>query len=145
MNNNEGKGGFWPTAFFAALLVLCCGIPLLIVSGVSFAFLRNRWPMLAIVLAVIGLVGFVWYPWWASNNALELFWGQVNEDVRIVPFEKYHEAAKTAMDREVFAHEFADPQALKDEFIERTNKETLEPLMAKIPQDFGTEKRAAVC
>ena len=85
------------------------------------------------------------YPWWASNNALEIFWGQVNEDVRIVPFEKYHEAAKAAMDREVFAHEFAEAQALRDEFIERTDKNTLEQLMAKVPHDLGAEKQAAVC
>jgi len=85
------------------------------------------------------------YPWWASNNALEIFWGQINEAVRIVPFEKYHEAAKTAMDREVFAHEFAEPHALRDEFIERTDKKTMEQLTAKIPHELETEKPAAAC
>src|SRR6266542_4317323 len=34
------------------------------------------------------------FPWWASANPLDVFWGQVNEPVRIVPFEKYHECAK---------------------------------------------------
>jgi len=85
------------------------------------------------------------YPWWASSAALEIFWGQVNEAVRIVPFEKYHEAAKAAMDREVFTHEFADPQGLRDEFIERIDENILEQLVAKIPQKLETERQAAVC
>src|SRR5208282_4808983 len=29
------------------------------------------------------------YPWWASENPIEVFWGQVNEAVQIVPVEKY--------------------------------------------------------
>jgi len=33
------------------------------------------------------------YPWWASNNAVEVFWGQANESVQIVPQAKYLEAA----------------------------------------------------
>ncbi len=85
------------------------------------------------------------YPWWASRNPLEIFWGQVNEDVRIVPSEKYLEAAKSAMDREVFPHELEDPQGLRDEFVERTGAQILKQLIAKIPQELPTEKRIAVC
>lgn len=61
MNNKQDTGGFWPIALFAGLHLLCCGIPLLILSGVSLAFLRGRWPVLAVVLAVIGIIGFIWY------------------------------------------------------------------------------------
>ena len=46
---------------FAALHLVCCGLPLLLLSGVSLAFLRPGWPMLSISLAVLGLVGFLWY------------------------------------------------------------------------------------
>ncbi|MBI4658185.1 MAG: site-specific integrase [Verrucomicrobia bacterium] len=74
------------------------------------------------------------YPWWASNDPLEIFWGQVNEDVRIVPLEKYHEAAKAAMDREVFPQELDDPQSLLDEFVVRVTANTLDRLSARIPQ-----------
>jgi hypothetical protein len=42
------------------------------------------------------------YPWWASENPVEVFWGQVNEAVQIVPVEKYVAAAAQAMGREVF-------------------------------------------
>jgi integrase len=72
------------------------------------------------------------YPWWASNDSLEVFWGQVNEEVRILPFEKYHEAAKAAMDRDVFPTELNDPQSLIEEFAERITPATLAKLSAKV-------------
>ncbi len=55
--NREGSG-FW---LFAALHLLCCGIPLLILSGLSFTTLWERGPYLAGVLTAVGVVGFVWY------------------------------------------------------------------------------------
>ena len=85
------------------------------------------------------------YPWWASSNPTEIFWGQVNEEVQIVPAEKYHEAAKAAMDREVLPLEFADPQGLRDEFIERADKDVLEQLFTKIPHVVADEKQTALC
>ena len=72
------------------------------------------------------------YPWWASKNPLEAFWRQLSEEVQIVPFEKYHACAKQAMNREVFADEFADRQSLKEEFVERIPKATLVELTSKI-------------
>jgi integrase len=72
------------------------------------------------------------YPWWASNDPLEVFWGQVNEPFHIVPLEKYHDAARVAMDREVFQNEFDDPQGLIDEFAELVTAETLERLSTKL-------------
>jgi integrase len=84
------------------------------------------------------------FPWWASANPLEVFWGQVNEGVRIVPFEKYLEAAKAAMEREVFSHELSDPQALIDEFVERVPAKTLHELSAKIPMgETSVQERLA--
>ena len=72
------------------------------------------------------------YPWWASNDPLEIFWGQVNEAVRILPLKKYHDAARVAMDREVFQIEFNDPEGLIDEFAEIVTPETLKRLSAKL-------------
>jgi integrase len=72
------------------------------------------------------------YPWWASKNALEVFWGQVNEGVQITPLEKFHRCAKQAMNREVFADELADRESLKDEFLARIPKAILIKLNAKI-------------
>jgi integrase len=72
------------------------------------------------------------YPWWASNDPLEVFWGQVNEAIRILPFEKYHEAAKAAMDRDVFPAELDDPQSLIEEFAELVTPTTLAQLSAKV-------------
>lgn len=46
---------------FAVIHMLCCGLPLLLLSGVSIiAFFENN-PFVAISLAVLGLIGFVWY------------------------------------------------------------------------------------
>jgi hypothetical protein len=46
---------------FAVLHFLCCGLPLLLLSGVSLAFIAPYWPVAAGVLALLGAVGFVWY------------------------------------------------------------------------------------
>lgn len=48
-------------ALFALLHLLCCGIPLLLLSGISLGFLTGRWPVVGTILGVLGIVGFVWY------------------------------------------------------------------------------------
>jgi hypothetical protein len=84
------------------------------------------------------------YPWWASKNSLEVFWGQLNEAVQIVPMEKFHICAKEAMGREVFSDELADRQSLKEEFSERIPKATLVELTGKIhPKDTDGNLRAS--
>ena len=78
------------------------------------------------------------YPWWVSANPLEVFWCQLNEEVQIVPLAKYRLCAQEAMQREVFAEEFADRQALIDELMERIAKATLDEIAAKIqPKPAG--------
>ncbi len=72
------------------------------------------------------------YPWWASKNPLEVFWGQLNETVQIVPAERLHECAKLAMGRDVFWEELADRESLKDEFLARIPRTTCEELTRKI-------------
>lgn len=72
------------------------------------------------------------YPWWASKNPLEVFWGQLNEPGQIVPLEKFHECAKQAMSREVFADELPEREALREEFIARIPKATHVELTGKI-------------
>lgn len=72
------------------------------------------------------------YPWWASNEAIEIFWGQANEPVQIVQTAKYLEAAKQAMGREVFEQELKEPQALLEELIARAGVKAIEKLKAKI-------------
>jgi integrase len=73
------------------------------------------------------------YPWWVSENPLEIFWGQLNENAQIVPLEKFLEAAKQAMAREVLKQELNDRQALADEFSERVPEATFNEILAKIP------------
>jgi integrase len=72
------------------------------------------------------------YPWWASNEAIEIFFGQANEPVQIVPPVKYLQSAKAAMGREVFEQELAEPQSLLDELVERVSASTIEKLKAKM-------------
>ncbi len=77
------------------------------------------------------------YPWWASKNALEVFWGQLNEAVQIVPLDRFHVCAKEAMNREVFSDELDDRESLKDEFVARIAKATLVELNNKIRTKDG--------
>jgi hypothetical protein len=72
------------------------------------------------------------YPWWASSEAIETFWGQANEPVQIVSLPKYIQSAKAAMGRDVFEQELAEPQVLLDELQERVGVATIEKLKAKI-------------
>ncbi|MES1180609.1 MAG: tyrosine-type recombinase/integrase, partial [Verrucomicrobiota bacterium] len=72
------------------------------------------------------------YPWWASSEAIELFWGQANEPVQIVPLPKYLQSAKAAMGREVFEQELSEPKALLEELAARVGTAAIEKLKAKI-------------
>lgn len=45
----------------SALHFVCCGLPLLLLSGVSLATLFPSWPVIGGIVAVLGVVGFVWY------------------------------------------------------------------------------------
>jgi integrase len=73
------------------------------------------------------------YPWWVSENPLEVFWGQLHEEVWIISVENFLEAAKQAMGRQVLKQEFADRPALADEFLERTPEAARLELFAKFP------------
>lgn len=72
------------------------------------------------------------YPWWASKNPLEVFWGQLNEKVQIVPLARFLDYAKQAMRREVFSEELSDLQSLREEFIARITEATFGELNARI-------------
>ena len=48
-------------AALAGLHLLCCGLPLLLLSGVSLATIVPRSPIIGAIFAVLGLAGFVWY------------------------------------------------------------------------------------
>ena len=73
------------------------------------------------------------YPWWVSENPLEVFWGQLHEEVWIISVEKFLEFAKRAMGRQILKQEFADRPALADEFSARTSEATIRELTVKIP------------
>ena len=45
----------------ALLHLICCGLPLLLLSGVSLRFLVPQRPFIGIVLVALGVIGFVWY------------------------------------------------------------------------------------
>jgi hypothetical protein len=86
------------------------------------------------------------YPWWASENPLEVFWGQLNEETLIVPTEKLLEIAKQTMGREMFKQELANRQVLMDELVERVPEATLREAAAKIAtqrQDGPDQKQEA--
>ena len=68
-----------------------------------------------------------------SENPLEVFWGQLHEEVWIISVEKFLETARQAMGRQVLKQEFADRPALADEFLERTPEATRLKLFTKFP------------
>ncbi len=72
------------------------------------------------------------YPWWASKNPLEVFWGQLNEETKIVPTETLLEAARQTMGREVFQTELADREALLDELAARTPAAEMNEVVGRI-------------
>ena len=77
------------------------------------------------------------YPWWASSEAVEMFWGQANEPVQIVPLLEYLQNAKAAMGREVLEKELREPKALLEEFAVRAGMEVVEKLKAKLAPSTG--------
>jgi hypothetical protein len=83
------------------------------------------------------------FPWWASKNALEVFWGQLNENIQIVPVDKFYACAKEAMKREVFPEEFADRESLKEEFIVRIPKAIHAELTSRIFQNEANKELKA--
>lgn len=61
MRTEDRSGGSAQVAVFAVLHLLCCGVPLLMLSGVSLGVVLPRWPTVAVALAAVGVIGFVWY------------------------------------------------------------------------------------
>lgn len=59
--DDQASGPGRAFALKAVLHLVCCGLLLLLLSGVSLAFLTPFWPVAAGVLAVLGMVGFAWY------------------------------------------------------------------------------------
>ncbi len=72
------------------------------------------------------------YPWWASRNVTEVFWGQANESVQVISTAKFLESAKQSMGRVVFEEELSEPAALLEEFAARAGVSYIEKLKAKI-------------
>ena len=59
--NTEQKGsGKWIWLFAIAHL-FCCGLPLLILSGVSIVTFFKSNAVIAVGLAALGVIGFMWY------------------------------------------------------------------------------------
>ena len=60
---DEPKDKFSPIAIgiFALLHVLCCGLPLLLLAGVSFEFVSPAWPIAGFMLIFLGMGGVIWY------------------------------------------------------------------------------------
>lgn len=47
---------------------ICCGIPLLLLSGVSLTTIFPSWPVIGGGTAALGVIGFAWYlrKWYAT-------------------------------------------------------------------------------
>ncbi|HEY3856935.1 MAG TPA: site-specific integrase [Verrucomicrobiae bacterium] len=82
------------------------------------------------------------YPWWASENPLEVFWGQLNEETPIIPIERFLEVSKKAMGREVLKSELADHEPLVDELSARIPAKTLDEIRTKTRVQNATTHEA---
>ena len=61
MEQKRDKTSSLSFVVFAVLHLFCCGLPLLLLSGVSFRFLFPTWPVAGSILVVLGIVGFAWH------------------------------------------------------------------------------------
>ncbi len=61
MDQQRNKNATLGFLVFAGLHLLCCGIPLLLLAGVSFTFVSPVWPIAGAALIGLGIVGFIWY------------------------------------------------------------------------------------
>lgn len=59
--NRDPEEGRGPGILLGVVLLVCCALPLLLVSGVSLAFIQPYWPAASAMLGVAGVVGFIWY------------------------------------------------------------------------------------
>lgn len=50
--------------------------------------------------------------WWKRKSPKEIAEFQLNEPLLCMPFDLFHDAVTKALGRDVFIHEFADPQSL---------------------------------
>lgn len=70
--------------------------------------------------------------WWNSDDPKVLFLGQIQEDILLMDFSKFHKAAEQALGRPVWTHEFAEPKELLDEYYKERPKATMEDVLDKI-------------
>lgn len=61
MDEQQKNSGTLAFILFAVLHLLCCGVPLLLLAGVSFKFVSPVWPLAGAALIALGIGGFVWY------------------------------------------------------------------------------------
>ena len=74
------------------------------------------------------------FHWCESHNPLEIFWGQANEQVRLVPDDDFRKAAEKALERAVKSVELTSSQKLAAEFVEHAPKAMLIDLLGKVRQ-----------
>lgn len=60
-NQQENKPGSLSFILFAALHLVCCALPLLLLAGVSFTFVSPVWPIAGGILIALCLVGLIRY------------------------------------------------------------------------------------
>ncbi len=61
MKHQQNKASSTSFIIFAVLHLICCGLPLLLLSGVSLAFVSSASFVLGSLLLVLSVVGLIWY------------------------------------------------------------------------------------
>lgn len=61
MKHQQNKASSTSFIIFAVFHLICCGLPLLLLSGLSLAFVSSAWFVLGPLLIVLSVVGLIWY------------------------------------------------------------------------------------
>lgn len=73
--------------------------------------------------------------WWESVSAHDIVMFQLFERLLCMPFDKFHKAVETVLNRPVWTHEFAFMDKLKQEFLGDRPAPTMQEILELIPAE----------
>ena len=73
----------------------------------------------------------VWETW--TDEEIVRF--QLFQEKLCMDFSRFHEAISKVLDRDVYTHEFADTDSLKEEYLGSKEPPTLDEIINLIPED----------
>lgn len=72
---------------------------------------------------------------WEDMSCDQIVKLQLFQSRLCVPFDEFHRAISVVLNRDVYTHEFANPDALKSEFLGEKEPPTFEEILQMIPEE----------